>query len=93
MCRVEQRQLFLTMSVVRIGFEFFLEPFPNTLPHFRRRGIGKRNHQQFIDGRDRILPQQAMQTALDQRTRLSRPRTSDQQHIAASGKRLLLGGG
>ena len=71
----------------RLGlFEILAE----AMPHFRRRGVGERHHQDLVNGAWIIFIEQPGQAAVYHGLGLARPRAGDDQHIAPGGNGPLL---
>src|SRR4051794_13768128 len=73
-------------------FEFLFEPLTNALAHFGSGSLGKRHQQHFTDRCARLFLEQAMEAALDQRSRFTRAGACHHQDIPACCDRLLLRG-
>ena len=80
--RIDQRELFGQPGVVQVRTRLFLQLVAQPLPHFGRRRLSERDHQDAIKRHWLRRVAHAGQTPLHQRARLACSRTGNNQHIA-----------
>ena len=91
MSRFEQGQLLLPAEFGGGAFELFLEAQPDPLAHFGGGGLGKGDHQDFIEGGGRGLVEQTMQATFDQGMSFAGAGAGNQDDVAGGGDGLELG--
>jgi DNA repair protein RadC len=86
--RIEECELFGTMSVIGIFRRFFFERAAKALAHFGRGGFGESGDENFVERC--AFANDAVQTSLDERVRFARARAGHDEHVAARDDSLLL---
>ena len=90
MGRVEERELFVPTQIMWMHLRLLLKPCPDALAHLGGGRFGEGHHQDLLERYRRLLLDETIQAALDQRARLACAGSSHDKNVAARRDGLLL---